>query len=200
MNRNLLILVFGAICAIALAQVTVRVVGAEGRGIASNGNGRHGQFHFGVRKLVRMNEVRLEGNFEWREMSTTNTGAFTVVMARPTNIEVNNTHDVCEFGGPAKLSRMGPNGPTTIEGRLVCRVADFRRPHTGGTSGGGDGQDGTNVADLIRWQFISPVATVSYGFDGAVREGDIKVFARVLNGSTTGGGGGGTSGGGRGGG
>lgn len=165
------IFVFAAIVgsAVALAHFQGRVVGAVGRGVAVNGEGRRGGFALDVKKAMRHTggHAELSGSFTWHEMSSTSSHGFAIEMRRVHSVEVNSTHNVCEFSGPARLTRMTPNGPVAVEGRLQCRVEDRRRPMD-------------EDPDLIAWHFASPTTNVSVSFAGAVREGDIKVFARVL--------------------
>ncbi len=171
MLKRMLIVVGAIVAAVAIAQVNGRVVGAVGRGAAGNGEGRAGHFALEVKKFMRAgsNHAEYAGRFEWSELSQEASHRFIITMARPVAVGVNMETRICEFNGPARLKRPGPNGPVVIEGRLQVRVADRRLP------------GGTGEPDLIRWQFLSPAHNLDLRFDGAVREGDIHVFARNGN-------------------
>ncbi len=171
MLKRMFIVVGAIVAAVAIAQVNGRVVGAVGRGAAGNGEGRAGHFNLEVKKFMRTGSPHAEytGRFEWSELSQELSHRFNITMARPVAVGVNMETRVCEFGGHARLRRPGPNGPVVIEGRIQVRVVDRRTPTSAGEP------------DLISWQFVSPATNVDLRFNGAVREGDIHVFARNGN-------------------
>jgi hypothetical protein len=170
MLKRMMIVVGVIVAAVAIAQVNGRVVGAVGRGAAGNGENRAGHFGLDVKKFMRAGSHHAEyaGRFEWSEITTEASHRFGISMSRPAAVGVDMENHVCEFGGPARLRRMGASGPIVIEGRIQVRVVDRRH-------------QGKGEPDLISWHFISPAHNIELGFNGGVREGDIHVFARNGN-------------------
>jgi hypothetical protein len=156
------------VAAVALAQ-DVRIVGAVGRGVAGNREGHAGHFGLEVKKAIRGDQIRMDGRFEWANISPEAHARFQITMGRMTALAVNAERSVCEFAGHARLVRQTSTGPVATEGRIQVRVVDRVQPDS---RIDGDARDG------ISWQFVSPTSNVTLSFEGLVREGDIKVFAR----------------------
>ncbi len=159
--------------AIATAQTPPLAV-AHGQGVAVGANNRRGEFNFEVvKRAVPEAPPAVRGRFEFAIQSEVASQRVRIVMERAAGLGVEGV--IGEFGGPAVMSRPGPNGPVRVHGRVAVRAEDLWNPTpTTPTPSAGTPRDKFAVRFFVPSN-TAPNGQLVFEFAGEVRRGNLVV-------------------------
>lgn len=152
---------FGALIGtFALAQPDA-LYGTFGRGTMVNSAGHRATVRFQVGAFA---DNTLRGNLEFNTLAARASDRLVrIYLVRPVRLAVDGHN--ATFVGPGIMVTRTPNGEVRTQGQLEVHVLDASRP-----------ESANPVPDQMALRFMGPTAASSFRYEGAIREGDFRVF------------------------